>query len=64
MLYKQQKDIKTSVDISQIDGKITLDFSSDCGKFGTDESIAGYILTPKRLLQILEEREDLTDDEF
>lgn len=64
MLYKKPNDVKISVDISQIDGKIILDFSSDCGKFGTDESIAGYILTPERLLQILQEREDLSDDEY
>jgi hypothetical protein len=46
------------------DGKIQIDFTSDCGKFGTDEMLDGYVLTPERLLQILQDRDDYTDDEL
>lgn len=64
LLYKNKKDVTTSVDFEFVeDGKIRLEFSADCGKFGTDEMLDGYLLTPKRLLQILQEREDITDIE-
>jgi hypothetical protein len=63
LLYKDRKDVITSVDIKEKDGKIILDFSADCGKFGTDEMLDGYTLTPKRLLEILQSREDITDEE-
>lgn len=64
ILYKDEKDVIISVEIKQIDGKIELDFTSDCGKFGTDENLAGYKLTPKRLLKILISRDDYSDDEL
>ena len=63
LLYKDRKDIITSVDIKQVDGKVVLDFSADCGKFGTDEMLDGYTLTPKRLLEILQSSEIITDEE-
>lgn len=65
LLYKPKEKQTLSCDI-EVDkqGKIIIDFSSDCGKFGTDEMLAGWILTPERLLQILDEREDITDDEL
>ena len=63
LLYKDRKDVITSVDIKQVDGKVVLDFSADCGKFGTDEMLDGYTLTPKRLLEILESSEIITDEE-
>ncbi len=65
LLYKPKEEQTLSCDI-KIDkkGKIIIDFSSDCGKFGTDEMLAGWVLTPERLLQILDEREDITDDEI
>tara|TARA_B110000503_G_scaffold1133_1_gene1482 strand:+ start:461 stop:667 length:207 start_codon:yes stop_codon:yes gene_type:complete len=63
LLYKDIKDVITSVDIKEKDRKIILDFSADCGKFGTDEMLDGYTLTPKRLLEILQSREDITDEE-
>ena len=63
LLYKDSKDVTIGVCIALIEGKIVLDFSSDCGKFGTDEMLDGYTLTPKRLLEILQEREDITDEE-
>lgn len=64
ILYKELKDQTTTAEIEQKDGKIIIDFYSDCGKFGTEEMISGFILTPKRLLKILKEREDITDDEM
>lgn len=64
LLYKKPEDIKVSVDIKELNGKLLIDFSADCGKFGTDESIAGFVLTPDRLFQILSERTDLSDSEF
>ena len=64
LLYKNQEDIIVSVDIKELNEKLLIDFSADCGKFGTDESIAGFVLTPDRLFQILSERTDLSDSEF
>ena len=64
LLYKKPEDIKVSVDIKELNEKLLIDFSADCGKFGTDESIAGFVLTPDRLFQILSERTDLSDSEF
>ena len=45
LLYKDSKDVTIGVCIALIEGKIVLDFSSDCGKFGTDEMLDGYTLT-------------------
>ena len=65
LLYKDKKDqtISCWMKITE-EGKVTLDFSSDCGKFGTDEALAGFIFTPERLLAILQDREDITDEEL
>lgn len=65
LLYKpkEQQTIEVSIEFSD-DKRIALDFYSDCGKFGMDEMLAGFILTPARLLQILSEREDIKDEEF
>jgi len=63
-LYKPKEEQTTTCEIKQEDGKIVLDFYSDCGKFGTDEMLDGYKLTPERLLQILQDRDDYTDDEL
>ena len=64
LLYKDTKDVKMTCDIKQEDGKIVLDFWADCGKFGTEEPLDGYVLTPERLLQILQDRDDYSDDEW
>ena len=63
LLYKKREDITTSVDIYHLDGKVVLDFSADCGKFGTDEMLDGYTLTADRLLMILQHSEIITDEE-
>jgi len=54
----------TFVEIENINGVVKLEFSSDCGKFGTDEFLDGYTLTPERLLEILQEHENYTEDEL
>jgi hypothetical protein len=65
ILYKPLEEQTTTCEIDTLpNGIIQIDFYSDCGKFGTDEAIAGYLLKPERLLQILKEREDITDDEL
>ena len=64
LLYKPKEEQTLNCDIKLETNKIIIDFSSDCGKFGTDEMLDGYILTAERLMQILQEREDITDDEM
>ena len=64
LLYKPKEEQTLTCDIKQENNKIIIEFSSDCGKFGTDEMLDGYILTAERLMQILQEREDITDDEM
>ena len=64
LLYKPKEEQTIKVEVKQEDGKLHIDFYSDCGKFGTDEMLQGYILTPERLMQILSEREDITDEEL
>jgi hypothetical protein len=64
LLYKSKEEQTVEVSIVQGKEKISIEFSSDCGKHGTNEMLAGWILTPERLLQILNEREDISDDEL
>ena len=64
LLYKPKEEQTTTCKIKQEDGKIILDFYFDCGKFGTDEMIDGYKLTPERLLHILQDRDDYSEDEL
>ena len=61
---KPKEEQTLTCDIKQENNKIIIEFSSDCGKFGTDEMLDGYILTAERLMKILQEREDITDDEI
>ena len=64
LLYKNKEDQKMSVDVSNSDGKINFLFHNDGGKHGAIEILDGYSLTPERLLQILQDREDYTEDEI
>ena len=65
LLYKPKEEQTISVDVKTFpDGKIELLFHSDCGKFGTDEILDGYKLTAERLLNILQERDDYSEDEL
>ena len=65
ILYKSENEQTFKVEIKQetIKDDVELLFWSDCGKFGTDEILDAYKLTPKRLLQILQERNDIKDAE-
>jgi len=61
LLYPNRGKSKTSVAIGrQPEGEIVLEFSADCGKFGTDEILDRYTLTAERLLEILQSH-DLDD---
>jgi hypothetical protein len=65
LLYKPKEEQTLSVGFKfSEDGKIQIYFTSDCGKFGTNEMLDNYVLTPERLLQILQDRDDYTDDEL
>lgn len=66
LLYKPKEEQTVTFEVKTFsnDTLIVIDFYSDCGKFGTEEALAGYTLTAARLLQILHEREDLTDEEL
>tara|TARA_R110000803_G_scaffold12049_1_gene35308 strand:+ start:367 stop:546 length:180 start_codon:yes stop_codon:yes gene_type:complete len=58
---KIHKDVKTTCEIKQDDGKMFIDFLADCGKFGADEMLDAYVITPERLLQILQDSEAIRD---
>jgi hypothetical protein len=64
LLYKDEKDVTYKVSIKQIGDKIEFEFEADCGKFGTTENLSRYFLTPKRLFQILQDRDDYSEDEL
>jgi hypothetical protein len=64
LLYKPKEEQTVEVQIIiNPDKTISLDFYSDCGKFGTHEMLSGYKLTAERLLQILHDRDDYDDSE-
>ena len=66
LLYKPKEEQTVTFEVKTFsnDTIVVIDFYSDCGKFGTEEALAGYTLTAKRLLEILSEREDITDEEM
>ena len=59
LLYKKSEDLTYSVDIHRMGistvSNMKFTFSSDCGKHGTNECLAEYVLSPKDLLNILHE---------
>ena len=63
-LYKKAEDQTLKVYIRKVDNSVDISFSKDCGKHGTTEMIDGYRLTNERLLEILQDRDDYTDDEL
>ena len=64
-LYKAKAQQTIDLEIKfNWDKTISLNFSSDCGKFGTDEMLDCYKLTAERLLDILQDREDYTEEEL
>ena len=55
LLYKKESDLKYSVEVKTCpDEKVILQFSADCGKFGTDEMLDEYEFTIRELLSILQ----------
>lgn len=66
LLYKPKEEQTITVEVKAFSNEtlISIDFYSDCGKFGTEEPLAGFFLTADRLLQILSERKDITDEEL
>ena len=64
MIYKEFDETTTTVEIKQEEGKVCLEFSADCGKFGTDEMLDSYYLTPERLLEVLQDHDNYTDNEL
>jgi len=62
LLYKKESELKYSVDIKTTpDERVILQFSADCGKFGTEEPLAEYEFTVKELLFILHKNDALGD---
>lgn len=59
LLYKDSKDVAVKVIATFKEGNLILEFEADCGKFGTDEALDSYTLTPAKLLDILQENECL-----
>lgn len=66
LLYKPYEEQTTTFEVKTFsnDTLIVIDFYRDCGKFGTEEALASFTLTADRLLQILQEREDITNEEL
>lgn len=55
ILYKEQNDIKYSVELEKLkDESIRLSFSCDGGKFHTDEMLDEFKMPVKQLLDILQ----------
>lgn len=64
LLYKPKEEQTTTCEIKQEDGIIILDFYNDGGKFGIEECLDGYRLTPQRLLSILQSVDNYTEEEL
>lgn len=64
MLYKEEKDLKYTVDIFQKDGVVKFDFGADCGKHHVWEAMADFDITVKELFEILKkwEKENETNN--
>lgn len=60
LLYKpkEEQTIEATFEILK-DKTILLEFYSDCGKFGTNEALCGFIITPDKLLEILKKQRDI-----
>ena len=64
-IYKPKEEQTLTCEFGNTDdGKIFITFKKDCGKFGADELIDMYTLTPDRLLEILQDRDDYKEEEL
>lgn len=59
----KQKEYTVSVEIQKVNDKLNFHFTADCGKHGTDESLAEYTFDAVRLLHIFASA-DVTKDEL
>lgn len=58
LIYKKLSDLKYSLEVKTYpNGKVVLQFSADCGKFGIDERFDEYEFTVKELLSILQKHD-------
>lgn len=65
ILYTPKDKQVLKIDIvKDFEGNIVMYFEKDIGKHGVDETIDAYKLTPERLLNILQDRDDYTDEEL
>jgi hypothetical protein len=64
LLYVDEKDRELNIEVFWANDLVWIQFESNYGKHGTFEPIANYKLTPQRLLQILNDRDDYTDNEL
>ena len=63
-LYKNREDIEYNVHIEGDDGFVSMLFTSDCGKFGTDENFDIIVNIDKGDLEIWRNREIVDDAEI
>lgn len=59
----KEKDYTVSVEIKKVNGKLNFLFTADCGKHGTDETLAEYNFDAIRLLKIFA-KVDVTEEEL
>lgn len=58
MVYKKESDMTYCVEIKTLtDGKVSLQFSADCGVYGTNELIDEFVISTKELLYILKKHD-------
>lgn len=58
LLYKDESDVTVNMSVTNVSGLnagkpyFKFEFSSDCGKFGTEEQLASFEFTPEELLKM------------
>lgn len=58
LLYKEEEDLKYSIQSSYAsDGKLYITLDVDCGKYGADELIREYFVTPKQFMEAMKQYE-------
>lgn len=60
---EDEKEYTVSVEIKKVKNKLNFHFTADCGKHGTDESLAEYTFDAVRLLRIFASV-DVTEEEL
>jgi hypothetical protein len=59
LLYKPKEEQVISVEFTHLtDKNVLIEFSSDCGKFGTDEALCGFVISPELLMKLLKEKRE------